>query len=121
MEKGYKSPIVVMHFEIQHKSGAKVEADCQSTISMVKALRTLGWVDTDEYAQFMQPPFEFSINATSFIRSLASWVHVQLGKENAYYYSEYKILKTLLDNPDLTKNLIELFRIRFDPYKEEKR
>lgn len=121
LDKGYESPIVVMHFEIQHKSGKKVEIENQSTISMVKALRTLGWVDTDEYAQFMQPPFEFSINATSFIRSLASWAHVQLGKENAYYYSEYKILRTLLNYPDITTKLVELFRVRFDPFREKER
>ena len=121
LDKGFESPIVVMHFEIQHRSGEKVEKTNQSTISMVKALRTLGWVDTDEYAQFMQPPFEFSINATSFIRSMASWAHVQLGKENAYYYSEYKILKTLLDHGDVTTKLVELFRVRFDPFREKER
>jgi glutamate dehydrogenase len=121
IEKGYESPIIVMHFEIQHKSGEKVEKSNQSTISMVKALRTLGWVDTDEYAQFMQPPFEFSINATSFIRSMASWTHVQLGKENAYYYSEYKILRTLLTYNEITTKLVELFRVRFDPFREKER
>lgn len=120
-EQGYENLIVVMHFEIQHRVDESVDASNQSTISMIKALRTLGWVDSDDYAQFMHPPFEFSINAANLIRSIASWAHIQLGKENPYYYSEYKILQTLLSYREFTSKLIEFFRIGFDPFKEEER
>ena len=115
LEKGYESPITVMHFEIEHKQGKLVSKKSSELVGLTKALRTLGWVDRDDYTQFMQPPFHISINAANLLRAMAIWTHVQLSKENAYYYSEYKIHYTLLTHEEVTKDLLALFRTRFDP------
>jgi glutamate dehydrogenase len=84
-------------------------------IKLNKALRTMGWVDMDEFSAFMAPQYAFSINAVNLIRSWATWLHVMLGKENSYYYSQYKIRTTFFKYPDLTKELVNLFRQKFDP------
>lgn len=114
LEQGYESPITVMHFEIQHKKSQVIEPKGPELTGLTKALRTLGWVDRDDYTQFMQPPFHVSINAANLLRAMAIWTHVQLSKENAYYYSEYKIHHTLITHEGITKDLLELFRRRFD-------
>lgn len=114
LEKGYENPIVVMLFEIQHKQGRKIEVKGRDMQGLTKALRTLGWVDNDDYNQFMQEPFHFSINAANLMRAMAAWTHVQLSKENAYYYSEYKIFHTLRTHEEITKGILNLFRHRFD-------
>ena len=113
-EKGYESSILVMHFEIQHKKSLKLNKNIPELSGLIKALRTLGWVDTDDYTQFMKEPLMLSINAANLIRAMSVWTHVQLSKENAYYYSEYKIFYTLRSHQTITSKLIELFRIRFD-------
>ena len=113
-EKGYENSITVMHFEIRHKNGIELKSTIPPLIRITKALRTLGWVDSDEYTQFMQAPFSLSINAANLLRAMAVWTHVQLSKENAYYYSEYKIFFTLRSNQSITGKIIELFRHRFD-------
>ena len=114
LEKGYENPIMVMIFEIRHKKGLKLEQKSREMGGLIKALRTLGWVDSDEYNQFMQEPLRFSINAANLMRAMAVWTHVQLSKENAYYYSEYKIFHTLSTHHEITQGLLNLFRQRFD-------
>ena len=64
---------------------------------------------------------ELSINAVNLIRAIATWIHVLLGKENIYYYSEYKIFRTLQVHHEMTKQLVELFRLKFNPLDPEKR
>lgn len=113
-EEEYEDPINVMHFEIKDQS-EKVDYDNLDAVKLSKALRTLGWVDSDEYAILCQEPTNFSINAANLIRSIASWTHVQLGKDNPYYYSEYKIQQTFFKHTEITTKLVTLFRIRFDP------
>ncbi|MCY4381201.1 MAG: NAD-glutamate dehydrogenase, partial [Proteobacteria bacterium] len=114
VDKGYESPITVMHFDIQHLEGRVITQQSPELLGLTKALRTLGWFDRDDYTQFMQPPFSASINAANLLRAMAVWTHVQLSKENAYYYSEYKIYHTLVSNTELTQDLLSLFRARFD-------
>ena len=114
LSHGYESPITVMHFEIQHKKSKIIAKKSPELTGLSKALRTLGWVDRDNYTQFMQPPFHISINAANLLRAMAIWTHVQLSKENAYYYSEYKIHHTLITHEAITRDLLELFRRRFD-------
>ena len=113
--EGYKEPITVMHFIMRHQSSQKLSKDHISVTKLVKALRTLGWADSDDFNQFMKPPFSLSINAANLLRAMASWVHILLGKENIYYYSEYKIFNTFLNNEKVTVDLVELFRIKFSP------
>jgi glutamate dehydrogenase len=120
-EEGYPDPIVVMHFEIEGNQGEKVDKNNVSMVRLTKALRTLGWVDSDEYSQLTLAPLNLSINAANFIRSLAAWAHIHLGKENPYYFSEYKIQQTFFIYKDMLPALVDLFRIRFDPMQEEAR
>ncbi len=121
MEKGFDEAITILHFIINHASGQKVNSSFVPLIRMVKALRTLGWVDIDEYSVFTQEPYNFSINAVNLIRSMATWCHLFLSKQNPYAYSPYRVRNTFFKFPEFTEQLIELFRIRFDPMREEDR
>jgi len=120
-DEGYTDPIVVMVFEIEGNKGEKVDKLNLSMVRLTKALRTLGWVDSDEYSQLALAPLNLSINAANFVRSIAAWVHIQLGKENPYYFSEYKVHQTFSIYRDMIPVLVDLFRIRFDPMQEEQR
>ena len=120
-EEGYSDPIVVMVFEIEGNKGEKVDKLNLSMVRLTKALRTLGWVDSDEYSQLALAPLNLSINAANFVRSIAAWIHIQLGKENPYYFSEYKVHQTFSTYRDMVPVLVDLFRIRFDPMQEEQR
>ncbi len=113
--EGYESPISVIHFHVATTSGSKIDVAAVPMIKLNKALRTMGWVDMDEFSAFMAPQYAFSINAVNLIRSWATWLHVMLGKENSYYYSQYKIRTTFFKYPDITKELVSLFRQKFDP------
>ena len=114
-EQGLEDPITIMHFIISPTASESIDPESVTLLRLNKALRTLGWVDTDEYSTFMQAPFTFSINAVNLVRGIASWVHVMLGKQNPYYYSQYKIRTTFFKFNELTRDLINLFRVKFDP------
>ena len=86
-ENGFEEPVVVMHFIVAHAGEVKMDEDSIAMKRLNKAVRTLGWVDVDEYGDFTKTPYNFSINAANLIRSMANWVHVMLGKQNPYYYS----------------------------------
>lgn len=120
-DKGYSEPINVMHFVLTHTSGESITSNQVPVIKLIKALRTLGWVDSDDYTKLSRMPFNLSYNAVNFLRSIASWVHILLGKENPYYYSEHKILKTFTSYQPLTEELVDLFRLKFDPMKAQLR
>ena len=113
--EGYESPISIIHFHIATTSGTKIDIGAVPMIKLNKALRTMGWVDTDEYSAFMAPQYGFSINAVNLVRSWATFLHVMLGKENAYYYSHYKIRTSFFKYADITKDLVQCFRSKFDP------
>ena len=112
---GYEEPITVMHFILKHFSEDKFHKTNSKVTKLVKALRTLGWTDSDNYNQLMKKPYNFSISAVNLMRSIASWVHILLGKENIYYYSEYKIFETFLKHGRISSDLTELFRLKFNP------
>lgn len=113
-KEGLEEPIAIFHFIIGHRSVEKVEPKQISMIKLNKALRTLGWIDNDEYSEFTKAPHDLSLNGANYLRSLASWVHIQLSKQNHYYYSQHKIRTTFTKYPDLTRNLVDLFRCKFD-------
>ena len=119
--RGYETPISVIHFHIASLNSEKIDVTSVPMIKLNKALRTMGWVDTDEYSAFLAPQHGFSINAVNLVRSMASWIHVMLGKDNSYYYSNYKIRSTFFKFPDLTKDLVSFFRIKFDPMEAKAR
>ncbi|MFW7381356.1 MAG: NAD-glutamate dehydrogenase domain-containing protein [Oligoflexus sp.] len=118
-QEGYNESITVMHFIISHASGEKVRSDFIPMIRLTKALRTLGWVDQDDFSMFNRQPFEFSINATNLVRAFASWCHLFLSKRNPYAYSLYKIKNTFIQNVDLLELLVKIFRTKFDPQQQE--
>lgn len=120
-DEGYEEPITVMHFIVSRENDDPIDVDAIPSLRLIKALRTLGWVDVDEYAELAKAPHSYSINAVNLIRAVATWIHVMLGKENPYYYSQYKIRMTLFKYKEFTHDLITLFRIRFDPLKDRER
>jgi glutamate dehydrogenase len=121
MDEGYKESINVKSFVLKSRFGEKIDPQNVAVKKLIKALRTLGWVDADEYTQLTMEPMLFSINGANYIRSMASWVHIMLSKQNSYYYSEYKILTTFMLNQELTTDLLDLFRIKFDPLHQKER
>lgn len=120
-EHGYGEPIAVFHFIISHISGEKVDIDTIPMLKLNKALRTLGWIDFDEYSNFTKPPFNLSLNGANYIRSMAAWVHILLSKQNPYYFSQYKIRMTFFKYEEMTRQLAELFKLKFDPRGELER
>lgn len=112
---GYESPVSIIHIHIGSLNGQKIDIQAVPMIKLNKALRTMGWVDNDEYSGFLVPQYAFSLNAVNLLRSWATWIHVMLGKENAYYYSHYKIRSTFFNYAELTRDLVGIFRIKFDP------
>ncbi len=120
-KEGYESPISIIHFHVATTSGSKIDVSAVPMIKLNKALRTMGWVDMDEFSTFMAPQYAFSINAVNLVRSWATWLHVMLGKENSYYYSQYKIRTTFFKYPEITKDLVSYFRQKFDPNDQQSR
>jgi len=120
-KEGYESPISIIHFHVATTSGSKIDVSAVPMIKLNKALRTMGWVDMDEFSTFMAPQYAFSINAVNLVRSWATWLHVMLGKENSYYYSQYKIRTTFFKYPEITKELVSYFRQKFDPNDQQSR
>jgi len=118
-QQGLHEPITVMHFIIRDTSGKQIKPGNISILKLIKALRTLGWVDTDDYDKLLKDPYNLSINAVNFVRSSAVWVHVLLGKQNPYYYSGYKIRTTFFKHFELTEKILKLFKLRFNPSKDE--
>ena len=118
-DHGYDETITVIHFIMSHGSGEKVTSKFVPMIRLNKALRTMGWVDYDEFSLFNTKPYDFSINATNLIRSFATYAHLFLSKRNPYAYSLYKIRNTFLQNYELLNLVVEFFRAKFDPSLEE--
>lgn len=114
-DEGYSESITVVHFILNHGSGNKITGSEIPMLQLTKALRTLGWVDHDEFSRFVEPPYDLSINAANIVRAMANWCHIFLSKQNPYAYSVYKIGNTFLQNFELVQIIIRLFRAKFDP------
>ncbi len=114
-EEGYAESITVIHLIFSHGSSEKITSEMVPVIQLTKALRTLGWVDYDDFSKFSEAPFEFSINATNLIRSWANWCHILLSKQNPYAFSLYKINNTFFQYSELVGLLVRMFRVKFDP------
>ncbi len=120
-KEGLKEPVAIMNFNVVCKNGSSIDFDSIESRKLIKALRTLAWVDSDEYTCLARAPYLYSVNATNLMRSVAAWVHILLSKENVYYFSEHKIFTTFIKSQDLLTRLHELFRIRFNPLSEDDR
>ncbi|MCX6130908.1 MAG: NAD-glutamate dehydrogenase, partial [Proteobacteria bacterium] len=114
-EESYSESITVMHIILTHGSNDKITPDLVPVIQLTKALRTLGWVDYDDFSRFSEMPYEYSINATNLIRALANWCHIFLSKQNPYAFSLYKINNTFFQNNEILLLLVKMFRVKFDP------
>jgi len=117
----HEEPILVFNFILEDYVGEKITTDSIPMRKLSKALRTLGWVDVDEYDCFGREPHNISVNAVNFIRSLGTWAHLSLGKQNPYIYSNYKIRTAFINHTDITIDLVALFRVKFDPLESGKR
>lgn len=120
-EEGREDAITVVNFNIVSQDGKAIDAQAVNVKKMIKALRTLAWVDTDEYSHLVQEPYFYSVNAANLVRSVAAWVHILLSKENPHYFSEHRILMTFRQTPEIVSLLADLFRIKFDPRCEQER
>lgn len=113
--KGYKEDITVMHFVLSHESGEKITPDMVPAIRLIKALRSLSWVDMDEYSLLTREPSNYSINAANLVRSMATWCHIFLSKKVPYAYSLYRVQNTFFQHLGITREIVDLFRLKFDP------
>jgi glutamate dehydrogenase len=119
--EGFSEPITVIHFIIENSTRAAIDPEAVPVIKLNKALRTLGWVDVDAYSRLGMPPYSLSINAANFIRALANWTHISLGKYNPHIFSMDKIEKVVFFYHELTEQIVELFRVRFDLLRKKER
>lgn len=114
-DTGYSESITVMHFIVSHGAGEKITQEIVPMIQLTKALRTLGWVDYDDFSRFVESPYDLSINAANLTRAMANWCHIFLSKQNPYAYSMYKIGNIFFQNFEVLDLIIKLFRAKFDP------
>jgi glutamate dehydrogenase len=114
-EEGYSESITVVHFILSHGSNQKITGTEIPMIQLTKALRTLGWVDHDDFSRLVETPYDLSINAANIVRAMANWCHIFLSKQNPYAYSVYKIGNTFFQNFEVMQTVIKLFRAKFDP------
>jgi glutamate dehydrogenase len=120
-EEGYSEPITVMHFIIETADKKPVDPDSIPMRKLTKALRTLGLVDVDGFSKFTLAPHDLSINASNLIRAMANWTHVHLGKYNPHIFSIDRIEKVVFIYSDITKDIVEMFRMKFDKMKTQER
>jgi len=103
-------------------TGEKVNPDGTAWNRVLKALKTLSYVDHgDEFATLLQGNNPRSLNETNLIRSMANWTHIFLTKVNPYYYSLDRVSKLLVRNEPFQELGIKYFRARFDPRFEGER
>ncbi len=120
-EEKMNEAITVININVVSQDRKKIDFQSVPVRKLIKALRTLAWVDSDEYSLLVREPYFFSVNAANFVRSVAAWVHILLGKQNAYYFSEHRILTTFWQSQEAVAALAELFRVRFSPLLAEER
>jgi glutamate dehydrogenase len=121
MSESRADSVTVIHLILEIAEGKSITPDSVPMRKLSKACRTLGWVDVDEYDVFSREPYNLSVNAVNFVRSLANWVHVALGKQNPYIYSMYKIQSAFFKHSEEAMGLVDLFRVRFDPMAAKQR
>ncbi len=114
-DESYNESISVVSMILRHKSQEKVTAELPAMVRLTKAMRTLGWVDYDEFSRFTEAPLAFSMSASNLIRAWANWCHILLSKQNPYAFSLYRIKNSFHQYHELLQTLVDMFRIKFDP------
>jgi glutamate dehydrogenase len=108
--------IVVLHVIARPKIGMRLEPASPVWGRIVKALKSLSFVDHgDDFAALLQGPEPFSINEANLVRATANWSHIFLSKENPYYYTYDRVARVLVRSDQFLQRLIAFFRARFDP------
>ncbi len=99
-----------------HDSGERVNQDKTAWGRVLKALKTLSYVDHgDEFSTLLQGNNPKSLNETNLIRAISDWSHVFLTRVNPYYYSTDRVSKAIMRNDAFMDEAIRYFRARFDP------
>ncbi|MCB1051307.1 MAG: NAD-glutamate dehydrogenase, partial [Acidobacteria bacterium] len=115
----HEEPMGIMTAILQHESAESISPQMVPFLKVNKAIKTLKWVDNDEYEHFLLPNDKgqttYSLNEINLIRATSDWTQIFLSKLNPYYYSEERIRKTYFKYTDLLSKMIEFFRKRFDP------
>lgn len=97
-------------------SNEKITHDMQAWRRVLKALKTLSFVDHgDEFSALLRGTNPMSINETNLIRAMANWAHIFLTNVNPYYYSLDRCSSTLVRQESFREDSIKYFRSRFDP------
>ncbi|MDJ0837072.1 MAG: NAD-glutamate dehydrogenase [Acidobacteriota bacterium] len=114
-----ETPISILTFIIRHESGQLVDEKFVPFLKLNKAAKSLRWVDQDQYDILWKNPGEegepYSLNEINLVRAMSVWTQIFLSKINPYYYSDERIRKTLMRDPEMLKELINYFRVKFDP------
>ncbi len=79
-QHGFDEPVTVMHFIVQRDDDEAIDVGSVGFMRLNKAVRTLGWVDVDEYGDLTRAPYGFSINAANLMRGIATWCTSCLGR-----------------------------------------
>ncbi len=107
---------VVLQVIAKPNTGTKLDASSPVWGRIVKALKSLSFVDHgDEFAALLQGLEPFSINEANFVRAAANWAHIFLSKDNPYYYTYDRVASLLVRSDQFLSRLIAFFRARFDP------
>lgn len=114
LDDGRHAPLSVMTLYLVDELGHKPDPDQIQWLSITKALQTLKWVEEDDLTALMDT-HGLTINEANFLRAASEYVHIFLSKVNLYYYSQDKIKQTILKHPDLARDMVKLFKARFDP------
>lgn len=114
-----ETPITILTFIVRHADGSVVDTDLVPFLKLNKAAKTLRWVDNDHFDNLWKHKREeyidYSLNEINLIRAFAAWDQIFLSKLNPYYYSEERIRKTFDRYPEILRDLVQYFKLRFDP------
>ena len=119
-----ETPVSILTLIIRHESEQLINEKFVPFLKINKAAKSLRWVDIDHFDDFWKQKasgeVSYSLNEINLIRSIAIWNQIFLAKINPYYYSEERIRKTFTRHPDLLRDLVDFFKLRFDPRIEPK-
>lgn len=114
-----ETPISILTFVMRHTTNQVMDENFVPFLKINKAAKSLRWVDIDDFDELWRSPTEgrklYSLNEINLIRAIANWDQIFLSKLNPYYYSEERIRKTFLRNPEILEDLVLFFKLRFDP------
>lgn len=119
VNKHTDTPVTIFTFIFRHSEGQVIDQNFVPFLKVNKAAKSLRWVDSDHFDGLWMlkqaNTVAYSLNEINLVRSMAVWAQLYLSKLNPYYYSEERIRKSFMRNPESLKDLVEFFKLRFDP------